>query len=174
MGSGDFTQQRRADSDRAAVPVAVPVADEEAAFEPAPQRALESNPYETTSRLNGLRGMLFSLGLKNLSKARESGKVDEESLLPLDEEREHTVLAQKFTPFAEPVPVVASSAKSSAPTAPARPVVAEPEFLPPKEFIPIKDREEARENGSKTRMDSESADDVRILPSRRGQYKRRG
>lgn len=169
ISAGDFVPQRAAESDR----VAAPVAAEEAAPEPAAQPAEEANPYETESRLNGLRGMLFSLGLKNLGKTR--GLVeDEEPLQPMEGEQESIVLSRKFTPFAEPVPDVAPAAKPVAPAAPTRPVIAEPEFLPPKEFIPIKDREEMRESRSTAGGDRGDVADVQILPSRRGQYKRRG
>jgi hypothetical protein len=39
-----------------------------------------------------------------------------------------------------------------------------PEILPPKEFVPVRERETARE----------TFDEFNTLPSRRGQYKRRG
>ena len=57
---------------------------------------------------------------------------------------------------------------------PVRPVVAEPEFLPPQEFVPVKDKEPVQETNSATRVDrGETYDELQILPSRRGQYRTR-
>jgi Mrp family chromosome partitioning ATPase len=164
------------DFGRRVVPAAAPEAAaeiaEEVAPEEEPQLEIEKNPYETESRLSGLRGVLFSLGLKNLSKSRGSAQADEESSLPLESEPEHTVLARRFTPFAEPAPVEATPAKAEVASAPASHVMAEPEFLPPREFVPIKDREPSGEIGSTPRYDLlDEDDDIQILPSRRGQYK---
>jgi polysaccharide biosynthesis transport protein len=175
-GVGDFRLQRPAEAARVVAPMAVPVAADEAAprLAPAPQGVDEENPHETASRLNSLRGLLFSRGLKNLSKMRESEPVGEESVLPIEDEQERTVLDRKFAPIAVPVPI-AVSASPARDDAPALPVVAEPEFLPPKEFIPINDRQGLRDSRSTARTDRGDADDdVGILPSRRGQYKRRG
>ena len=148
------------------------------ARETAPEKVLqleqEDNPFEAESRLNGLRGLLFSLGLKNLGKTGESAPHGENSLLPLESEQERTVLARTFTPFAEPLPASAAPASADAEIAPAKQVTAEPEFLPPREFIPLKDREQGQETASTARNDRRDAyDDVQILPSRRGQYKKR-
>lgn len=147
---------------------------EEVAPQETPQLDAEKNPYETESRLKSLRGVLFSLGLKNLSKSKGYTQADEESSLPLENEPERTVLARRFTPFAEPDPVAANPAKAEVASAPASPVMAEPEFLPPREFVPIKDSEASRETGSSPHYDLlDEDDDIQTLPSRRGQYKRR-
>jgi hypothetical protein len=148
------------------------------AQEIAPEKVLqldrEENPYEAESRLNGLRGLLFSLGLKNLGKKAESAPDDEVSLPPLKSKQEPTVLTRSFTTFAEPLPASAAPASAGAAIAPARQVTAQPEFLPPREFVPLKDREQDQETASTPRNDRRDAyDDVQILPSRRGQYKRR-
>jgi hypothetical protein len=47
---------------------------------------------------------------------------------------------------------------------PEREVTTPPEFLPPREFVPVKEPEDGWK----------SFDDMQTLPSRRGQYKRRG
>jgi Mrp family chromosome partitioning ATPase len=157
-----------------AVPDAAAEIAEEVAPEEAPQLEIEKSPYETHSRLNSLRGVLFSLGLKNLSKSRGVAQAGEESSPSLENEPKHTVLARRFTPFAESAPVEPAPAQAEAPSAPASPVIAEPEFLPPREFVPIKDREPSRETGSGVRYDLlDEDDDIQILPSRRGQYKKR-
>jgi hypothetical protein len=161
---------------------------EEAAPEEVREPDHEVKPNEPESRLNPLRGLSFSLGLKNLGKARGVVAREETSPLPLQSEVERTGITRSFTPFAEPVPVVVEIAEpvpvaaipveTKAPIASqkeVREVTTLPEFLPPKEFIPIRDREEGRESGLTSRSDRRDAyDDVQILPSRRGQYKKRG
>ena len=157
-----------------AVPDAAAEIAKEVAPEKAPQLEIEKSPYETQSRLNSLRGVLFSLGLKNLSKSRGAAPAGEEPSPSLENEPEPKVLARGLTPFAESAPVTPTPAKAEAPSAPASPVIAEPEFLPPREFVPIKDREPSRETGSGVRYDLlDEDDDIQILPSRRGQYKKR-
>jgi hypothetical protein len=144
---------------------------------------LEEKPYESPSRLNGLRGLIFSIGLKNLGKARGLAPLEDESpLIPKSEskskpvpEPEDMAVARPFTPFAEPVPVVPSPAEVKSASNSAREVTTLPEFLPPKEFTPVRERESGRETGSLSRNDRRDAfDELQILPSRRGQYKRRG
>ena len=94
-------------------------------------------------------------------------------MLPLESEPEPTILAHPFTPFAEPAPAADVPAAVEEPSDSPSPVMAEPEFLPPREFVPIRDREQ--ENGSTTHgVRREPYDEVQILPSRRGQYKTRG
>jgi polysaccharide biosynthesis transport protein len=163
---------------REVVPGAAPEARAEIAEKVAPQETpqfdAEKNPYETQSRLNSLRGVLFSLGLKNLSKSRGTAQADDEFSQPMESKPEHTVLVRRFPPFGEPDPVFAAPAKAEVAIGPASPVIAEPEFLPPREFVPIKDREPSQETGSSPRYDLlDEDDDIQTLPSRRGQYKRR-
>jgi uncharacterized protein involved in exopolysaccharide biosynthesis/Mrp family chromosome partitioning ATPase len=150
---------------------AAPIAAETAALEPEPRPVPEESPYVTGSRLSGLRGLLSSIGLKDLNKTRDLGQEDGKTPIMPEGGEDFAAPANGAPPFIEPAPVAASLPKASAPSAPARPVVAEPEFLPPKEFVPIKDRR-ARA-GAAGRNDRQEADDVRILPSRRGQYEKR-
>jgi hypothetical protein len=176
--SWEDTSSWPGDIGRRAVPGAAsevaPEVAQEVAAEEVPQIDIEGNPYETESQLNGLRGLLFSLGLKNLRKNRGSAPADEESLPPLENEPEHTVLARSFTPFPEAVPVSGAPAKTNVASGSAGQVMAQPEFLPPREFVPIKDREPARETDPTVRYDFLDEDDnIQILPSRRGQYKTR-
>jgi uncharacterized protein involved in exopolysaccharide biosynthesis len=181
---------------------AAAVAAAESVQDAALQREEEKIPFEHPSRLNPLRGLLFSLGLKNLGKTRNAAQLEEKSALPAENEPERTVIARGFTPFAEPVPVVATAlvpivvaepvsiaveveavpvvvaeqvsvvAAEAVPVAapavetkvasePQREVTTLPEFLPPREFVPM--RETAADY-----------DELQTLPSRRGQYKRRG
>jgi Mrp family chromosome partitioning ATPase/capsular polysaccharide biosynthesis protein len=167
LRAGEFLL--RATSSPAAPPVPAEV----------PQMQPDLHPKEAQSRLNGLRGLLFSLGLKNLSRIEDMPSDDEDSILTLEGERERTVLAHTFTPFADPEPEPASvpipqfepKFEPKAEVAFERRLIAEPEFLPPREFVPVKVSENGSQNGS-SRLYLD--DDIQILPSKRGQYKRRG
>jgi hypothetical protein len=55
-----------------------------------------------------------------------------------------------------------------------REVMAEPEFLPPREFIPIRNEDSEQDNEGNARRDRRDPyDPVDILPSWRGQYKKK-
>ena len=172
LRAGEFLL--RATSSPAAPPVPAEV----------PQMQPDPHSNESQSRLNGLRGLLFSLGLKNLSRIEDLATDDEDPILALEGEPERTVLAHTFTPFADPEPGPASvpvpqfgpkfeppRIEPKAEVASERRLVAEPEFLPPREFVPVKVSENGPQNGS-SRLYFD--DDIQILPSKRGQYKRRG
>jgi uncharacterized protein involved in exopolysaccharide biosynthesis len=166
---------------------ATPIVAAESVVDEGPHIDREEKPYESPSRLNGLRGLLFSIGLKKLSKARELEQLEIESpFVPARETKaepepepepkiERTVIARAFAPFAEPAPVPPPPVEfKSASNAP-REVTTLPEFLPPKEFVPVRERESTREATSPSRSDRRDAyDELNTLPSRRGQYKRRG
>ncbi len=159
-----------------------------------PEQNPDLTPYPIGSRLSSLRGLLFSLGLKDLGKARGSDPEDEQSLQTIETDTDRTSLFRTFTPFAEPAPTPIPALPAVSPAVPvpvpvpgpvliedpktvsepAMRVTAQPEFLPPREFIPMKDREPIPETPSSTRGDRrEEFDDLQILPSRRGQYKKR-
>ena len=156
----------------------------------------DNQSHQSQPRLNGLRGLLFSLGMKNLSETDNLSADVEDPILALEGEPERTVLSHTFTPFAdlEPDPVPAphfepkleakvespklNSSKFESPkfestteVAPPTRLVAQPEFLPPQEFVPVKNYANGSQNGSSGRYGD---DDLQILPSKRGQYKRRG
>jgi hypothetical protein len=137
------------------------------------------------SRLSGLRGLLFTLGLNNLQKAEAPEPQAEtaqrlqaeatlppqgEAILPRQEiAEEQTAPGQAFVPF--PEPASASSAWSAEDGDSARHVTAQPEFLPPK---PAKGKEDAWGNDGKGHRDRrDTYDEVEILPSWRGQYRKR-
>ena len=170
LRAGEFLL--RATSSPAAPPVPAEV----------PQMQPDLHPKESPSRLNGLRGLLFSLGLKNLGRIEDMPLDDDDPILALEGERERTVLAHTFTPFADPEPASVSVPQFGPKFEPPRiepkaevasesQLVAEPEFLPPREFVPVKVSENGSQNGS-SRLYFD--DDIQILPSKRGQYKRRG
>jgi uncharacterized protein involved in exopolysaccharide biosynthesis len=170
IGRGDFLVQNPSS------PVAEPA--HEAELQPEP----EANPYESKSKLNGLRGLLFSLGLKNLGKSGDfsaNGLVhSDDPFLALADDSERTVLSHTFTPFAEPgpepVPVVLAEPKAE--IVPQAEVVTEslvtgqPEILPPDEPGPMKDF--GTRSVKTSSAGREFDDDIQILPSKRGQYKR--
>ena len=149
----------------------------------------EEKSYESPSRLSGLRGMLFSIGLKNLGRAKELENLEAESPFanaretkpePEPEpgpppEPERAVISRTFTPFAEPVPIAPPPVQVKAASDSPKEVTTLPEFLPPKEFVPVKEGGSTREATSPIRADRrDDFNDLQTLPSRRGQYKQRG
>jgi hypothetical protein len=173
------------------VPIAVveetPIAAAESIPDEAPHSDWNEKPYESPSRLYGLRGLLFSIGLKNLARTRELEQLEaaspfvparESKAEPVPEpepEIERTVIARTFTPFVEPVPASSPTVEVKKASNAPREVTTLPEFLPPKELVPVRERESARESISPSRGDRRDAfDELQTLPSRRGQYKRRG
>jgi hypothetical protein len=74
---------------------------------------------------------------------------------------EPVVPSRRIAPFPEPRPGYAAAGGNSSLKDSTRRVTAEPEFLPPKPEKP------------KRRERSDAFDDVQILPSWRGQYKRK-
>jgi hypothetical protein len=160
-----------------AVAEATPIPVVEAAREEAAYLDREEKPLASGSRLSGLRGLLFSLGLKNLNKTAEAAPPEEEAPLPMAREPERTASTRATAPFSEPVPVAAASVETRPADLPQKQVAvvtAQPEFLPPKEFIPVKDGDQAAESTSAARNDRrETYDELRVLPSRRGQYRTR-
>jgi succinoglycan biosynthesis transport protein ExoP len=144
------------------------------------EKPVESeNPFEAESRLNGLRGLILTLGLKNMSKRRGWAQLDKETSLPDASEGEPSLASGTISQPAETgeaSTALAAAAEASAPTSQtasevanqvanqvATEVTAQPEFLPPKESVPLSETKGAR----KVRDD----DEIQILPAKRGQYK---
>jgi hypothetical protein len=118
--------------------------------------------------------VLFSLGLKNLNKAKEPSVEDEVAVSPVESEPEPAVFASTVVPFHEPIPAPVAPPAVSEVIPPVR-QTARPELLSPREFVPLNDREQVREAISTIRKDRRDAyDEVQILPSKRGQYKKKG
>ena len=116
------------------------------------------------SRLSGLRNLLVSLGVQNLHHGAEQRKADALSEPGVERLPERAV-------YAQPVEPNGNGAFSPAPME----VTARPEIIPPR-FNPAPVE---REKEPKTPVKPppihrwDSPDDVEILPSRRGQYRRR-
>ena len=117
----------------------------------------EAEPESLSSRLSGLRNLLFVLGVKHVAQGEE----------PVAE------TAEKAAAFE--ARGSRSAVDVSGPTYGASPriVTAQPEFLPPKSVVIEIDKTDAHVGESSTRQDRRAAfDRVDILPSKRGQYKK--
>lgn len=115
-------------------------------------------PYQAEDKLSGLRGLIFSLGAKNAHNPPD--EMTQEAFVEPPAEPERPAYARTYTPMPD-TPVRPEAAKD----APAH-VTAAPEFLPPKPPA-----EENRKGSHRDRRDA--FDDVDILPSWHGQYKKR-
>ncbi len=137
------------------------------AQQPAPGEA----SVEATSRLSALRNISFSLSrdINDVNQASEEAAKDQGAVAPEVEpqgpaESQRPVSSRVFVPFPQPAP-----AASAAPGD----VMTVPELLPPKPAARSTGKRPARESEPGVRLDRRDADDeVAILPSWRGQYKR--
>jgi hypothetical protein len=137
-------------------------------------REEEKAADEIPTRLSGLRGILFSLGVKELSPKKDAGRDGNGNGdgAPADatpSDPEQTMVAEALAPQPEPEPVEAKAEESIARKGAPRWVTAEPEFLPP----PVEETNKGKESRwNRGNYDTGARDDIQILPSRRGQYKR--
>ena len=131
--------------------------------------------HEAPTRLSGLKGILFSLGVKNLSPKKDSersgngngngiGAHAEEA--PVDPEQ--TVALEALAPRPEPEPVEAKREETVSRSAVPRWVTAEPEFLPP----PVEETNKGKQSRWNRGGYERGSDDLQILPAKRGQYRR--
>jgi hypothetical protein len=125
--------------------------------------------------MTGLKNLIFTLGQKNLHQVRETAE------RPVEQPIERPVAAPP-PPF-EPIRQRPVYPRASAPIPPRKEpeipsptlVTAPPEFLPPKPTVERTEKEHGPSSHSTSRRDRrETYDDVEILPSWRGQYKRKG
>jgi capsular polysaccharide biosynthesis protein len=131
------------------------------------QSEAEEAPVNLTSRLSGLRNLLFVLGVKDAHAPEEQPERQPSTGSNFDLRNERTA-ADRVIPqdAANATPINVGGASPRLVTAP-------PEFLPPKSIVINVDREEAHAGESSTRQDRRAAyDGLEILPSRRGQYKK--
>jgi hypothetical protein len=137
--------------------------------------AEEENPHTTTaSRLSGLRGLFLPRGQKSPKNTSENEAPVERPLPPAAPKPEYADYPRVPTAPAGPVPVSAAAAavRNAAPVGVQ--VIAEPEFLPPKSVVVMIDKEQERLDDNSVRRDRREAyDDLQILPSWRGQYRKR-
>jgi len=135
---------------------------------------------EAPTQLSGLKGVLFSLGIKDLSPWKSSelngnGNVDSHGdargtpadAAPADPEQ--TVVLESLAPRPELEPAEAKKEEPVSRRGAPRWVTAEPEFLPP----PVAETDKGKESRWNRRgYDTDDLGDIQILPSKRGQYKR--
>lgn len=133
--------------------------------------------HEAPTRLSGLKGILFSLGVKDLSPKKSSEQNGNRSgngngigahadAAPVDPEQ--TIALEALAPLPEHEPVEAKRKETTSSSALPRWVTAEPEFLPP----PVAETEKGKESRWNRGSYESSSEDIQILPARRGQYKR--
>jgi hypothetical protein len=122
-------------------------------------------PANLTSRLSGLRNLLFVMGLKDAHVSDGQPERNDGSQFDPRDDRP----AIERTNSRDKEDAAASNIGGAAP----RLVTAPPEFLPPKPIVVDVDRVGAPKGESSTRQDRRAAfDGIQILPSRRGQYKK--
>jgi hypothetical protein len=115
--------------------------------------------------MTGLKNLIQTLGMKNPPRPPEPVPV---TPLPVEPVQQRPVYPRAAAPI--PQAPTWKNEPSPSPTL----VTAPPEFLPPKPLVEKTDKENSALNGGTSRRDRrETYDDVEILPSWRGQYKRR-
>jgi hypothetical protein len=147
----------------AAAPVAQAAAADQATRSDATPKAEQDEALShAASRLNGLRNLLVSLGIETLHQGMEQRKAESEA---------RAAKAAERAIFAQPAGPAGSSRQAS------DSVTARGEIMPPRLEKDTTQREKTPKP-AKTPLKSprvsswESPDDVDILPSRRGQYRR--
>jgi hypothetical protein len=136
----------------------------------------ENSHTTTASRLSGLRGLFLPRGQKSPKNTSENEAPVERPLPPAapkpEYKPEYTDYARVPAAPAGPVPVAAAAVRSAAPVGVQ--VIAEPEFLPPKSVVVMMDKDQGQLDDNSVRRDRREAyDDLQILPSWRGQYRKR-
>jgi hypothetical protein len=137
-----------------------------------PQPEPTDTPFDAATRMTGLRNLIFSLGMKNPNMPAEEPEHVAEVPPPFHQAPEQpaydpSYTQQSYTPAPQP-----SSQRETA--APSRLVTARPEFLPPKPVVETSDEDQEWNNPTKGHRDRRDAyDDVEILPSWRGQYRKK-
>lgn len=147
---------------------------------------------EMPTHLSGLKGILFSLGIKDLSPWKEAelngnsstkgnghsnghengngngnGNGAHTDAAPADPEQ--TIVLESLVPQPEPEPAQAKQEDTVVPKAVPRWVTAEPEFLPP----PVEESNKGKQSRwNRKGYETDDLDGIQILPAKRGQYKR--
>jgi succinoglycan biosynthesis transport protein ExoP len=124
----------------------------DAAAEQSRQPDVEEASRNTFSRLSGLRNILSSQGLDHLNRSRETAPQAGETFPPVESKAPRQAVSHIKMPHAEPVSAAVADSAGH--------VFAMPEFLPPGPAVTQRDRRD-------------TFDDVEILPSMRGQYKKK-
>jgi len=132
---------------------------------------LEEIPTNLTSRLSGLRNLFFVLGVKGPPSSSPGPEDPEEgqagSVSSMGPRTDWPAVDRTHAQDEE------DAARVSVGGASPRLITAPPEFLPPRPIVINVDREGAPAGESSTRQDRRAPyDNIQILPSRRGQYKK--
>jgi uncharacterized protein involved in exopolysaccharide biosynthesis/Mrp family chromosome partitioning ATPase len=141
--------------------------DNRAVPEDAQDAGQEQTVYQVASRFDGLRNLVTVLGLKQMHETEVPHEPAPKPAPKPYRVDKLSVFERAFVPAPEPV---SASVASASP----RLVTAQPEFLPPQPIVytPAADRRTGR--GASDGPDRRAGnDEVRILPSKRGQYKKR-
>jgi len=127
----------------------------------------EENSTNLASRLSGLRNLFFVLGVKGPYGSEDVAEEQADSISSIGLRIERSEDDRTQAPDAE------DAARVSVGGASPRLITAPPEFLPPRPIVINVDREGGRAGESSTRQDRRAPyDNIQILPSKRGQYKK--
>jgi hypothetical protein len=144
-----------------------------AAYKPVavPEEIREIEPEENASglatRLSGLRSLLSVLGVKDRPPAAEPAVKEAEAARTFEPAIDRT----DYTRAIAMTPALATPAGSGAINASPRLVTATPEFLPPRQLV--EEAENSQPSSFRNRRDrQDDFEDVQVLPSRRGQYRK--
>jgi uncharacterized protein involved in exopolysaccharide biosynthesis/Mrp family chromosome partitioning ATPase len=152
---------------REPAPAFAALADNHAVEEQAQGAAPQQNPSHVASRFDGLRNLVTVLGLRRMHPAEVPPEPAPKPEPKVNRVERLSVFERAFVPAPEPV---SASVASASP----RLVTAQPEFLPPQPIVYTPAADRRSESRASDRPDRRAGDnEVRVLPSKRGQYKRR-
>jgi hypothetical protein len=133
---------------------------------------LDDIPTNLTSRLSGLRNLFFVLGVKGPHGSEGSAEGQAATVTSIGSRMERPAVDRIHAQDAYAQDAVDAERISVGGASP-RLITAPPEFLPPRPIVVNVDREGPPASGSSTRQDRRAAyDNIQILPSKRGQYKK--
>jgi len=133
----------------------------------------DDSPQDAATRLSGLRNLLFSLGLKNLNSSRDGSASSDGSFEPAGQENDYAGYTRVITSPSTGDPLAGAGARGSQATTAPRLVTAVPEVLPPRTIETAGRDESVDSDGTNRRDRRDNYDEVAILPSWRGQYRKK-
>lgn len=113
--------------------------------------------------MDRLRSLFSNAGLANLHRSHEPLQQEQQPPTRQAVADKHRAPAREFDPAVASPSMQAAAEKTPAPVPEAK-VIAKPEILSPREFIPVKG------SGRKVDAEVEADNDILILPAKRGQY----
>ena len=123
--------------------------------------------YNAATRMTGLRNLIQTLGMKNPPQPPDAGAPSSQAVQPPEPVQPRPVYPRT------PPPMPQQPAWRNPPTGSPTLVTAPPEFLPPKPMVEKEENEHSSTHNNTRRDRRDTYDDVEILPSWRGQYKRK-